>query len=48
MLIAAPTTALKAHCDIRLFEKYVHFLAVLPAKQVFSPEFRQTSPARLK
>jgi hypothetical protein len=43
----APMTALKAHCDIRLFEKSVHLLAVLPAKQAFYPEFRQTFPSRL-
>ena len=31
----APMTALKAHCENRLFEKSVHLLAVLPAKQAF-------------
>jgi hypothetical protein len=45
---AAPMIALKAHCDIRLFEKYDHLLAVSPEKKIIFPEFRQTSPARLK
>jgi hypothetical protein len=39
-------TALKALCDIRLFEKSAHLLVVSPAKRVLSPELRQTSPAR--
>jgi len=43
---AAQVTALKAHCDNRLFEKSVHLFAVLPAKHAFSPETRQTSPSR--
>jgi len=38
----------KAYCDIRLFEKSVHLLVVLPAKQAFPSEFGQTSPARLQ
>jgi hypothetical protein len=29
------------------FNKNFHLLAVLPAKQTFSPEFRQTSPTRI-
>jgi hypothetical protein len=45
---AAPLIALKAHCDIRLFEKYDHLLAVLPKKKIISPEIGQTSAARLK
>jgi len=42
-----PMAELKAYCDIRSFETSVHRLVVLPAKQTFSPEFGQTSPARL-
>jgi len=45
---AVPMAELKAYCDIRSFEKSVHRLVVLPAKQTFFPEFRQTSAARLK
>ena len=43
-----PMAELKAYCDIRSFETSVHRLVVLPAKQTFSPEFGQTSPARLE
>jgi hypothetical protein len=37
---------LEAHFDIRLLKKIFHLLVVLPAKQVFPPEFRHTSPSR--
>ena len=33
---------------ISILKKFFHILVVLPAKQAFSPEFRQTSPTRLQ
>ena len=33
-------TALKAHCDIRLFEKHAYLLACPPAKKEFWTEFQ--------
>jgi len=45
---AALLLPLKEHYDIHLFEKSVHLFTVSPAKQIFHPEFRHTSAARLK
>jgi hypothetical protein len=47
MWVAAPMTALQAHSNIHPSEKSVHLLVVSPAKLALSPEFRQTSPARI-
>jgi hypothetical protein len=40
-------TPLKVFGNIRSIEKSVHLLVVSPAKLALSPEFRQTSPARI-